>query len=75
MFDQGSTTGKVGRDAAQVLLGRDDLEPHDRFQQYGAGFLDGLAQGVRGGESESQVVGVASWAAPLTKVTFKSTRG
>ena len=58
MVDQGAAAGEVGGDAAQVFFGRDDLQPHDRLEKHGAGFLDGFAQGVRGGEAKSQVVGV-----------------
>jgi len=48
--DVAATGGKVGGDVAELLGGDGHLQRDDRLQKRGVGVVEGLAEGVRGGQ-------------------------
>src|SRR5689334_661282 len=53
-----AATRQVADHVAQELLGRDDLDGHDRLEQHGLGLLRGVLEGQRAGDLERDLRGV-----------------
>ena len=67
--DHGAPLLQVADEVAEVFLGRDDVELHDRLEQHRAGLSQRLVEGVGGGHAEGDSLeSVSSTSPPRTVI-------